>query len=75
VGQDGLPDTYEQPRHALDLVVARRFLDDHLEIKGTATNLVDDDYAQTQGEDETDDNLVRSYSVGQTFTLGAALQL
>lgn len=81
VGFNGIPDTYEQPRHSLDLSVAQRFFGDHLELKGTVTNLLDDAFVLTAGPDrvgdveDADGNIVRSFSVGQSFSLSAALSL
>lgn len=75
VGTDGLPDLYEQARHQVDVAVAQRFFRDHLELKATLANLFDDDFVRTQGEEETEDNVTQSYSLGQTFGLSATLSL
>jgi hypothetical protein len=81
VGFNGIPDTYEQPRHSLDFSVAQRLVDDHLELKCTMTNLVDDAHVLTAGEDEIgdvddeDSNVVRRFTVGQSFGLTATLSL
>lgn len=64
VGQNGLPDVYEQPRHIVDLSVAQG-LGEHLDLKLAAQNLLDAPVRFTQGEGGG--FLVQRYRVGQTF--------
>ena len=70
VGADGLDDTYEHPRHQLDVTVAKD-IGKHFEVKLTATNLINDDLVQTIGKELEDDKVIRSYRDGQTFKIGA----
>jgi hypothetical protein len=66
VGQNGLPDVYEQPRHIVDLSFAQG-LGKNLDLRFTVENLLDSPVRFTQGEDDT--FLVQRYSLGQTFWL------
>lgn len=74
VGTNGLPDVYEQPRHQLDLAVAKAF-GKQFEMKLTATNLLSEPVRFTQGKtrESDDSNVVESYNVGQTYTLTGTL--
>jgi outer membrane receptor protein involved in Fe transport len=74
VGRNPLPDVYEQPRHLLDLTVGQK-IGKHVELKGTAENLIDSDVLFTQGEDEQDGNAntTQRYSLGRTFSLGCTV--
>ncbi len=65
VGTQGLPDTYEQARHLVDLSVAQG-VGEHLDFKLTIENLLDAPVKLTQGEDGP---ITSSYRVGQTFWL------
>lgn len=68
VGTNGLPDVYEQPRHALDATVAKDF-GEHLELKLAATSILNTAHVRTQGENDEGGNVVRKYTDGSTFTL------
>jgi hypothetical protein len=68
VGTQGLPDTYEQPRHLVDLSVAQG-LGEHVDLKLTIDNIFDAPVKFTQGRDDT--NVANSYRVGQTLWLTA----
>lgn len=65
VGQLGLPDVYERPRHQLDLSVAQR-LTRHLDLKMSLENMLDSPYAFTQGSKD-DAPLVGQYRNGATY--------
>lgn len=67
VGTNRLPDTYERPRHLLDLSVAQG-IGEHVDLKFTIENLLNSPVRFTQGNDGTAP-IVRSYDVGQTFWL------
>lgn len=68
VGSNGIPDTYEQPRHLLDLSFAQA-LGDHVDLKATIENLLNAPVRFTQGEDG---NLIANrYLLGSTFWLMA----
>lgn len=67
VGTQGIPDTYEQPRHIVDFSVAQG-VGEHVDLKFTIENLFDSPVRFTQGE-SGDAPLVRSYTLGQTFWL------
>jgi TonB-dependent receptor len=83
VGSGGLPDTYEMPRHLLDLSVSKR-LGKHFELKASGQNLlhaaVQYRYrgAQEYGRRGAElvavdkDPLVRRYQPGTTLTLNAS---
>lgn len=83
VGADGLPDTYEEPRHSIDLTIAQK-LGKHVELKAAGQNLLHSAVrfvyrgAQSYREDgatvvaEEKNPLVRSYNPGTTFTLTAS---
>lgn len=64
VGQNGIPDTYEQPRHLLDLSAAQG-LGDHFDVKATIENLLDAPVKWTQGDD-AGAAIASSYRVGTT---------
>jgi TonB dependent receptor/Carboxypeptidase regulatory-like domain/TonB-dependent Receptor Plug Domain len=68
VGQSGLPDVYEQPRHIVDLSVAQS-VGEHVDLKATVENLFNSPVRFTQGEDGT--YIVQRYSLGSTFWLMA----
>ncbi|MBI3204836.1 MAG: TonB-dependent receptor [Myxococcales bacterium] len=68
VGTNGLPDVYEQPRHSMDAVVAKD-LGKHVELKLSATNILNAAHVRTQGETDDGDNVVRKYQDGSTFSL------
>ncbi len=64
VGVEGLPDTYEQPLHRVDIVAARALRKD-LRLKLSATNILNQRVVLEQG-----DVTVNSYSPGVSFALG-----
>lgn len=64
VGIEGLPDTYEQPLHRVDLV-AMKSLGRGLRLKLTASNLLNQKVRLEQG-----DFVVSSYDPGMSFGLG-----
>lgn len=68
VGTNGLPDVYEQPRHALDAALAKD-LGKHIELKLAATNILNSAFVRTQGESDDGDNITRKYTDGSTYTL------
>lgn len=67
VGQNGLPDTYEQPRHLVDLSVAKGF-GEHVDGKLTVENVLDAPVKFTQGRDG-DDFIANRYLTGRTVWL------
>lgn len=68
VGSNGIPDTYEQPRHLVDLSFAQA-LGDHVDLKATLENILNAPVRFTQGEDG---NLIANrYLLGSTFWLMA----
>ncbi len=69
VGQNGLPDTYEQPRHLVDLSIAKGF-GDHVDTKLTIENIFDAPVKFTQGRDG-DEFIANRYLVGRTLWLTA----
>lgn len=68
VGTNGLPDVYEEPRHGLDLTVGKK-LGEHVELKASASNLIDSPVRRTQGGE-----VVSEHRLGQTFSLGLGLE-
>jgi TonB-dependent receptor len=52
VGQAGLPDLYEQPRHLVDISVAQG-VGDHVDLKATVENVLNSPARLTHGEDDT----------------------
>lgn len=68
VGQNGLPDTYEQPRHLVDLSVAKGF-GEHVDTKLTLENVFDAPVKFTQGRDDT--FLANRYLTGRTLWVSA----
>ncbi len=83
VGTDNLPDTYELPRHMVDLTVAQK-LGKHFELKAAGTNLLHSPvkfvykdaqaYREVQGGAAPTERspLVQRYNPGTTFTLTAS---
>lgn len=68
VGSNGIPDTYEQPRHLVDLSFAQA-VGDHVDLKATLENVLNAPVRFTQGEDG---NLIANrYLLGSTFWLMA----
>jgi len=64
VGVEGLPDTYEQPLHRVDLVAARKLRDD-LRLKLSISNLLNQSVRLQQ-----DAITVNRYAPGVSFALG-----
>jgi hypothetical protein len=50
VGLQGLPDTYEQPRHVVDVSVSQA-LGKHVDVKATIENVLDAPFRYTLGDD------------------------
>ena len=71
VGTAGLPDAYGQPRHQLDAVVSQEVLDG-LRLSASGKNLLNDDYRETQGAEDSDAALVRRFRRGISVGLGAS---
>jgi hypothetical protein len=69
VGQNGLPDTYEQPRHLFDVSLAKGF-GEHVDTKLTIENVFDAPVKFTQGRDATD-LIANRYLTGRTVWLTA----
>jgi outer membrane receptor protein involved in Fe transport len=72
VGTQGLPDVTEEPRHQLDLLIGQA-IGEHVELRGSASNLIDSPIERTQGETAGKPNVVQKYRLGQTFTIGATV--
>lgn len=81
-GSNGLLDTYEQPRHLLDLSIAQK-IGEHVDIKLTAENLLQEPFRLTFGRDSRESdgvdakgnpllsNIVVRQQPGTTFNLSA----
>ncbi len=68
VGYEGLPDVYQQPRHQLDLALAKS-LGTHFEVALNAKNLLNAAFIETQGKTNSGDNVVDEYRVGSEVGL------
>jgi outer membrane receptor protein involved in Fe transport len=64
VGTRGLPDAYEQPKHALDLTVSKDF-GKHFQVKLNALNLLASETIVTLGKENRDDRVMRVHRVPQ----------
>lgn len=83
-GANGLIDTYEQPRHLLDLAIGKK-IGQHVDLKLTAENLLQEplrltfgrDMRESDGVDAAGDplrsNIVMKQQPGTTFTLSATI--
>lgn len=71
VGAEGLDDAYEHPRHRLDFVAAKD-LDEHFQVKLSATNLLDPERVVTIGKELRDDRVTLRYRDGRSFSIGAS---
>lgn len=69
VGLNGIPDTYEQPRHVVDLSVAKGF-GEHFDLKLAIDNVLDAPVKFTQGEDG-EQYIASRYLLGRTAWLTA----
>ncbi|MCA8981504.1 MAG: TonB-dependent receptor, partial [Planctomycetes bacterium] len=69
VGTNGLPDSYQQPFHSLD-VSGRWAVSDHLELKLVIKNLLNDNFLVQQGTFN-----LRDYRPGVSGSLGLSLTL
>lgn len=69
VGTEGIPDTYEQARHALDLSLAQR-LPGGLQLRVSARNLLDDATLFQQRFDDGETVDVERYVSGRTLSIG-----
>ncbi len=76
VGTQGLPDAYEQARHALDFTLGQQ-IGERWEIKLSAENLLNSPVVVTQGKDEAEDqsNVQLEYRTGRVFGLSAEYEL
>lgn len=72
-GGTGLPDIFEQPRHALDLTVAFPLVRG-ARAKVKATNLLDQDFVFMQSANGFD-RVQRQFSVGRTLSVGLSWEL
>jgi len=68
VGSNGVPDTYEQPRHLVDLSVAQG-IGNHVDLKATLENALNAPVRFTAGDDGK--LLSNRYLLGSTFWLMA----
>jgi energy-coupling factor transporter ATP-binding protein EcfA2 len=71
-GSNNLLDTYEQPRHLLDLAIAQR-IGKNLDLKLTAANILQAPVRATFGPDNKEENIVVDIQPGTTFTLSATV--
>lgn len=71
-GSNSLLDTYEQPRHLLDLAIAQR-IGKNLDLKLTAANILQAPIRATFGSDNKEENVVQEIQPGTTFTLSATV--
>lgn len=69
VGLAGLPDTYEQPRHLVDLAIAQS-VSKHLDVKATIENVLDAPYRFTVGDDQSAETANR-WTIGRSVWLTA----
>ncbi len=76
VGTQGLPDAYEQARHALDFTLGQKVAK-QWEIKFSAENILNSPVVITQGEDEADDesNVQLKYTTGRIFGITAEYEM
>ncbi|HMY21364.1 MAG TPA: hypothetical protein PKA58_33810, partial [Polyangium sp.] len=68
-------DTYEQPRHVVDVTIAQR-IGKYLDLKLAAENILFAPVTFTQGPEKAADesNIVGQFQPGATFTLSATVQ-
>ena len=71
VGTDGLDDAYVQPRHTIDLTLSQE-LGKHFKVKATVENVLNSEYRETQGTEDSDDALLRRYRSGSVYSIGAS---
>ncbi len=71
VGTQTLDDSYEQPRHSLD-VTASKNLGKHFQVKLNATNLIATPVRITLGKENEDDRVLVEYDEGRIFTLSGS---
>jgi outer membrane receptor protein involved in Fe transport len=69
VGTEGIPDTYEQPRGALDLSISQR-LPAGLQLRLTARNLLDAENILRQEFSDGETIDIERYRTGRTISLG-----
>jgi hypothetical protein len=69
IGTQGYPDFYEEPRHQLDVTIGQRLVD-KLEVRASATNLINSPFERRSG-----DFVTSKYTLGQTVSLGMNLTL
>ena len=70
VGTQGLPDVYAQPRHQIDVVISQEVAEG-FRLKASGRNLLNYQFRETQGADDDDDAVIRSFRTGMTFGIGA----
>jgi TonB-dependent receptor len=66
VGSQGIPDSYEQPKHLID-VTAAKDIGEHFSIKLTATNLLASDTIVTLGPENKESAIESKHVVPQSF--------
>lgn len=71
VGTEGIPDTYEQERHSLDLSIVQR-LPIGLQLRVSAKNLLDAQALFTQNFDDGEEVTVENYLSGRSLSIGLA---
>lgn len=75
-----VPDSYEMPRHAVDITFAKSFLDGRLELKASLRNVLDQavqykswaDATLTDGTERHAEQVVRRYHPGRDLKLSVA---
>jgi TonB-dependent receptor len=68
VGQNGIPDIYEQPRHTLDFTAAQG-IGEHFDLKLTAENLLNASFTFTHGANGGADLVTNQYRLGANVWL------
>ncbi len=76
VGTQGLPDAYEQARHALDFTLGQQ-VNKNWEVKLSAENILNSPVVVTQGEHEEADesNVQLKYTTGRVFAITAEYEM
>lgn len=77
--QARVPDSYEMPRHSLDLSLSKSFLAGHLELRARVRNILGQavqykqwaDVTLTDGTQKEVEQVVRHYNPGRDFSLSA----
>lgn len=71
-GANELLDTYEQPRHLLDVAIAQR-IGKYLDLKLTIENLLQAPYRLTFGPENQEERIVEERQPGTSFSLSATV--